>query len=154
LITVGYFLAPYTLITEELGVSLILAERVGARRRPKDRLASRRVLECRADIEVVSCVDIHRAGLTELCPRGHERVVLVEHLDAIVQTIGDVHITLGPADVDVVGLPEVAWFRPHVPPRLHERAVRRVLDDATTGILELRRLISLILNGLDDVVAY
>jgi hypothetical protein len=45
---------------------------VSARCRPCDRLTSRRVLERRADIDVVSRVDIHRARLTELFPGGDE----------------------------------------------------------------------------------
>ena len=46
-----------------------------------------------ADEEVVAFVDKYRARLTELFPCGDEIAVLVEDLDAIVLTIGNVHDT-------------------------------------------------------------
>ena len=98
------------------------------------------------------CVDIDRARLTELFPGGDEIAVLVEDLDAIILTIGDVHIPLGTADVDVVGFPEVAGFRPHVPPLLDELAVRRILHDAgavqrVTGMAIRHKNIAIGRNG-------
>ena len=61
---------------------------------------SRRVLVGGANVDVVVFVDIHRARLAELRPGGDEIAVLIEDLDAIVLTIGHIHVALGTADVD------------------------------------------------------
>src|SRR4030095_15396353 len=89
----------------------------------RNRVVRRSGLKVGSDIDVVAFVDIHRAWLTELFPRGDKSTVLVEDLDAVVLTIGDVHVPSGADDIDVMRFPEVAGLRSHASPGLDELAV-------------------------------
>jgi len=59
-------------------------------------------------------VDIHRAWLTELLPRGDE-LPSDEHLHAIVLAIGHIHVAFRTADIEIVGFRKLPGSDPCVP---------------------------------------
>src|SRR5579863_190326 len=77
----------------------------------------------------------HGTRLTELFPRGDEVAVPIEDLDPVVLAIGDIHMTLRTADVDVVGLVEIAGRRSLVSPGFDKPAVLRKFHDAGGVVL-------------------
>src|SRR5882672_6579072 len=102
---------------------------VGTGCRPESGLARSDALVRGTDVDVVMAVDIHRAWLTELLPRGDEVAVLTEHLHAIVLAIGHIHVPFRTADIELVGFPEVARLRSHASPGFDELPVFREFHD-------------------------
>src|SRR5258705_5465576 len=100
--------------------------------RPKSGLDWSDALVRGTDIDVVILVDMHRAWLTELLPRGDEVAVLIEHLHAIVLAIGHIHVAFRTADIEIVGFLEVAGPRSHAPPGLDELPVFREFHNRST----------------------
>src|SRR4029077_6913316 len=98
----------------------------------------RRVGEGRADVDGVVAPDEEGTGLTELRPRGNEPAVLIEYLNAVVLSIGDVHPAARAADEKVMWLVEFAGRRSHAAPRLDEAPVARKLHDASSAVLVRR----------------
>ena len=70
-----------------------------------------------------------------MLPRCDEGAVLIEHLNAIVFAVGDIHPTPGTTDEDVVGLVEVAGRGSLAPPVLDKMAVLRKLHHAACAVL-------------------
>ena len=75
----------------------------------------------------------HRAWLTELFPRNDEFAVLIEDLNAVVFTIGDIDEALRPTDENVVRLIEVTGGGSQVSPGLDELSVLGKFNDARVG---------------------
>src|SRR4029453_9141402 len=93
-----------------------------------------RIAESGAHIDGVVLSDEPPARLAELLPRGDEVALLIEDLDALVPSVGDINSVLRAAEKDVVRFVEIAWRRASFSPALDELSVLREFQHAAVVV--------------------